>query len=164
MRNDRNIRDYFIQPRISSIAKTEEFRTMTEIMNSGKYLADLSLFKFETAEVSGLTQNTFNDFIAYLTDNPGNTQVIEFDHNAALRFEYKSWSICKWLYGNSELYYLIFALNDIEHDADLSYDYLRTHPIRVPAGPGLEALQRLLTFKERIETSEGNGSFYVDEM
>ncbi len=164
MRNDRNIRDYFLEPKVSATAKVDEFQTMSEIMNSGEYIVDLSLYKFETAEVSGLTQNMFNDFIAYLTDNPANTRTVEFDHNAALRFEYKSWSICKWLYGNTELYYLLFALNDIEHDADLSYDYLRSHPLRVPTGLGIEALKNLLIFKDRIETSEGNGSFYVNEL
>lgn len=164
MRNDNNIRDFFIQPKISANAQVSEYRSMSDIMNSGEYLVDLSLYKFETAEISGLTQNVFNEYIAYLVDNPGNTQVVTFDHHAALRFEYKSWSICKWLYGNTELYYLIFALNDIEHDADLSYDYLKTHPLRVPTGLGLDALKRILAFKERIETSDGDGSFYVDEM
>lgn len=164
MRNDNNIRDFFIQPKISANAQSKEYVSMREIMNSGQVLVDLSLYKFETAEVNGLTQNLFNEYIAYLTDNPGNTQYVTFDHHSALRFECKSWSICKWLYGNSELYYILFALNDIEHDADLTYDFLRTHSLRVPTGVGLDALKRILTFKERIETSDGNGSFFVDEM
>lgn len=164
MRQDKNIRDYFITPKISSNAQTQELTSITDIMNSGKYLVDLSLYKFETPQVGGVSQNIFNDYIHYFTDNPQNTQRVMFDSYAARRFEYKSWSICKWLYGNTELYYLIYALNDIEHDADLSYDYLTTHPLLVPSGPGLEALKDILLFKERVETSDGNGSFFVDEM
>lgn len=164
MRGDNNIRDYFLEPRLNKEHKSQEYTSITEIMDSGKVLVDLSMYKFETVEVDGLTQNVFNDYLSYITDNPENTQYITFDANAAVRFEFKPWSICKWLYGNSELYYILYALNDIEHDSDFSHDFLMSHPLRVITGPGLAALQKVLDFKQRIETSDGAASFYINEM
>lgn len=164
MRRDKNIREYYIDAKITSSTKSAEYISMSDIMNSGENIVDLSLYDFETGRVDGLTQNILNDYIPWFNGSNKNTQWLVFDNYSARHFEYKSWAICKWLYANTELYHLIYALNDIEHDSDLSYDYLITHRLKVPSAQGLDSLKKLLQFKERVETSDGNASFYVDEM
>lgn len=164
MRNDNNIRDYYLKPSITANHVSEELTSIEEIMNTGRLVSDLSLFKFETTDNTGIYQNVFNDYIPFFADNPKNVQRIKFNPASALRFAYKPWSICKALYGNTELYYLIYALNDIEHDSDLSQNFLSTHELIVPSAVGLDTLLKILNFKERLETSDGTATFFVDEM
>ena len=83
----------------------------------------------------------------------------KFDNYSARHFEYKSRSIAKYLYGDTRLFYFIFLFNDLSHDTDLSYDYLINHGLVLPNISGLELLEKLSTFKTKVETIDGNDSF-----
>lgn len=166
LRGDRNIRDYFNTPKLVSTALGEEPMSLTEILNYGSTFTKYSFFSYQTAKVDGLTQNILNEYMAFLTDKEEYFTLVTLDKYAAILFQYKSRSLAKYLYGDTSMYWIITFFNeDIQHDSDLTANYLRNNGLVVLNSKGLEALDKLVTFKEKLETQvDGGLALYNTEM
>lgn len=159
MRGDRNIRDYYISPKVVSTPLGTEVHTMNEFLVQVKNPSKYSFYSFETKPIDGLTNNILNDYLVFLTDKTDCFDKFKFDSFAARHFEFKSRSIAKYLYGDTSLFYFIFVFNDISHDSDLSYDYLVNHGLIMPNVAGIELIKKLLVFKNKTETVSGVKAF-----
>ncbi len=159
MRGDKNIRDFFITPRVVSTPLGKESKGLQEFLSDVPNKSNYTYYNFETKKIDGITINILNDYMAFILDKQHCFTLFKFDHFAARLFEFKSRSIAKYLYGDTRLFYFIFLFNDLSHDTDLSYDYLINHGLVLPNLSGLELLEKLSTFKTKIETIDGNASF-----
>ncbi len=160
MRGDKNIRDYFMAPKVVSISLGKEPTDIKDFLASVGEKSQYSFYNFESKRIGGLTTNILNDYMPYLLDKEDCFTLFKFDHYAARLFEYKSRSIAKYLYGDTRLFYFIFIFNDLNHDTDLSYDYLINHGLVMPNISGLELIDNLNTFKNKVETIDGANSFH----
>lgn len=163
MRGDRNIRDYYITPKVVSTPLGKEPATLTEFINRVSEKTNYTFYSFESKTFDSINTNILNDYLAYILDKKECFSLFKFDPSAARHFEYKSRSIAKYLYGDTRLFYFIFVFNDIQHDSDLSYDYLINHGLKMPNISGLELLKSLNVFKARVETVSGNRSFLASD-
>lgn len=158
-RGDKNIRDYFIEPLVVSTPLGKESQGLREFLEDIPNKTNYTFYNFETSKIDGITNNILNDYMPFIMDKTGCFTHFKFDHYAARHFEYKSRSIAKYLYGDTRLFYFIFLFNDLAHDTDLTYDYLINHGLIMLNISGLDLLQKLSTFKTRVETIDGNDSF-----
>lgn len=160
MRGDKNIRDYFVSPRVVSTPLGKESTGLKEFIQSTKERSKYSFYSFETNRLEGgIVNNILNEYMPYILDKDYCFTKFTFDHYAARLFECKSRSIAKYLYGDTRLFYFIFLFNDVSHDTDIDYDYLLNHGLVLPNVSGLELLDKLSTFKSKIETIDGVDSF-----
>lgn len=159
MRGDKNIRDYFLTPKVVSTPLGEETSNLKDFINSVGQKNTYTFYNFETKRVEGITDNILNSYMPFILDKVECFTKFEFDNYSARLFEFKSRSIAKYLYGDTRLFYFIFLFNDLSHDTDLTYDYLINHGLIMPNISGLELLEKLSTFKTRVETIDGMASF-----
>ena len=159
MRGDRNIRDYFINPAVTPTPLGVESKGLKEFLSNIPNKTNYTYYNFETKRIEGITNNILNDYMPFILDKTECFTKFKFDNYSARHFEYKSRSIAKYLYGDTRLFYFIFLFNDLSHDTDLSYDYLINHGLVLPNISGLELLEKLSTFKTKVETIDGNDSF-----
>lgn len=160
MRGDRNIRDYFINPVVANINNKVEPNDLRSFVAQIPDKSGVSFYNFETKRIGDITNNILNNYMSFILDKTGCFDKFTFDNYAARHFEFKSRSIAKYLYGDIRLWYFIFLFNDVSHDTDLTYDYLINHGLIMPNIAGLELLEKLLVFKNKIETIDGNDSFH----
>lgn len=162
LRDDRNIRDYFKIPLLTQDVSVEEPETLEALMSLDNE-SDFNIHKFESEHSSGLTQNILDRYIAFLEDKPELFTRVKFDRYIANMCEFKSRSIAKYLYGNTQLFYLIQYFNDISHDSELTASYLRETGLKMLNGKGFEMLNKILIFKERVEAVDGSSTFFEED-
>lgn len=162
MRGDRNVRDSFIMPLIVNENMSEEPESLLDILNKPNNLHKHSFYQFQTPRVNGITQNTLNRYMPYLIDKNECFDLLKFKPTEARFFEYKTRSLSKYLYGTTDLYFIIKLFNDIQHDSELSYNFLTETGIRVLNSAGLKVLDDLLRFQQRVETVDGDDAFIQD--
>lgn len=129
----------------------ERFRDLIFNMNN---IVDLSLFKFDSFLYDGSVVNVLSDFFSWLIANPNFFHVMKCDIYKATYFEYKPKLISKYLYGTTELSYIITYFNDIQHDSELTKDMLMTRGFVYLNQEGLHALEKILSFKEFMESND----------
>lgn len=159
MRGDKNIRDYFINTKVTPSPIGRESHNMRAFLDGAKEKTYYTFYSFEAKEIDGLTNNILNDYLAFIMDNEGCFSHFKFDSFSARHFEFKSRSFAKYLYGDTRLFYFVFLFNDLTHDSDLTYDYLTQHGLIMPNLNGLELLRKIIVFKNKTETISGNNSF-----
>lgn len=159
MRGDKNIRDYFITPRVVSTPMGKEPTSIGEFLSGIENKGDITFYSFETLKIDGINHNILNDYLAFIIDKEECFDKFTFDPFSARHFEFKSRSIAKYLYGDTRLFYFIFIFNDLSHDSDLTYDYLTQHGLILPNINGIELMKKLNIFKTRVETMNGVASF-----
>lgn len=156
---DRHIREYFADPILSGEnlgkepVRLQDF--ITRVEQPGRY----SVFRFECSSPEGDIQNILNDYYGYLY-NGNFLHRLRFDQYAVHHFAFKPNSIAKWLYGDTNMAYTLFLFNDIQHESDLTPQFLESEGLLVLNKEGLRALDKILTFKERVETEIGYAAFY----
>lgn len=160
MRGDKNVRDFFVTAKVASVAIGSEPSSLKEFLDRVSDKSTYSFYNFETKRIGGLTNNILNEYMPYILDKTECFSLFKFDHFAARLFEFKSRSIAKYLYNDTRLFYFIFLFNDLSHDTDLTYDYLINHGLIMPNIAGLELIERLVTFKNKVETIDGANSFH----
>lgn len=162
LRDDKNIRDYFAIPLLAQNLSNTEPESLSDIMEINNE-SNFSIFKFETSNNIGLTQNILDRYIPYLEDKPELFSRVVFDKYIANLCEFKSRSIAKYLYGDTSLFYMIMTFNDLQHDSELTAQYLRTSGLKMLNGKGFEELNKLLGFKQRIEAIDGDAAFFEED-
>lgn len=165
MRNDKNIRDYYLIPKVSNTPLGSEPTSFSEFLDKMKEKQDYDMTQFEVEDPNEMliAQNMLDKYFPYL-DRPEYKFTMKFDKYLASHMEFKSRSISKYFYGDTRLFWVLFKLNDITHDSDLTKDYLMNSGLTVFNLEGLQAFKKLLTFKERVETMDGQGVFFDPEI
>lgn len=160
MRGDKNIRDYFMSSKVVNISLGRDPNNLKDFLNSIGDKSVYTFYNFESKRINGVTNNIINDYLPFMIDKVECFTRFKFDHYAARLFEYKSRSIAKYLYGDVRLFYFIFIFNDLSHDTDLSYDFLLNHGLIMPNLSGLELIEKINIFKNKVETIDGANSFH----
>lgn len=138
-------------------------RTFTDLAEKYNSLTRYALERYESSNKIGLKHNVLIKYLWAIYDNPDYITNYRLNIYLANECEFKSKSLAKVLYGDTEMYWIILMLNDISHESELSKDMLMNKGVMVLNGNGLTYLTKLLNFKMRKEVQNSIDIFTQKE-
>lgn len=147
------MRGLFQKPLLFQHYEKEDPKTFIETIWTRNSMGEYNLFQFDAYASDGTVHNILNEFYSWLVGNPQFFDRLVFDKYTSVYFEFKPKSIAKYIYGNTELYYIITLFNDIQHPSDLTRQYLKTQGLMYLNMTGMKALHDIIIFKRYVEAN-----------
>lgn len=126
--------------------------------------SNLTHYKFDTEFQNGWL-NILGEYSTWLMPHvsPSMFTKIKFDIKAATYMEYRIYTLAQHLYGDPNLFYIIYYFNDIQHPSDLTRERLVTEGIWALNTHGIDTLRKVLVFKHRQEAMVDGDDFAFED-
>lgn len=156
-----DIRNLVVGGRLDDTNLISPIKTLDELLD---YFKDVkskgSLASFEVISKNGNIKNRLKDYLDFLQDN---IYLVTLSRDEALRFYGRPNFLANYLYGNPAMAWILLILNELNHPSEMNMDLL-LNGIKILNREGIRKLDKILKLFDRVDTIEGTGSMYGEEI
>jgi len=150
-RGDGDYRDYHNRRLLVDVSSVEP-SSLSTILDADKNPHMYSDYSFEVVNSTGWRViDMLADYLPMFDCRPELFTRVTFDDRTALLFEYKIHSLSNYLYGTTELYWIILLFNEIDDNSDLTRVFLKEKGILALNSDGIGLLNEILSLRDRMK-------------
>lgn len=156
-----DVRNLVIGGRLDDSNLVNQIKTLDDLLD---YFKDVktkgALSSFEVISKSGNIKNRLKDYLDFLQDG---VYLVTLNRDEALRFFGRPNFLANYLYGNPAMAWVLLILNELNHPSEMNMDLLLSG-IKILNRDGINKLTKIVNLFKRIDTIEGEGSMYGEEI
>jgi len=161
LRGDNSYRDYHGRMLVTEGVPGSEPSNLPALLKQARDFHELSDFAFEVYDGSGyMCIDGMADYLIMFDSRPDLFKWIQFDDYAAIHFAMKWHSLSDYLYGTTELFWVIPFFNNISDPTEMTRDYLKKYGIWALKQEGLDILEYVKVLYKRINVQNGTNILF----
>lgn len=157
-----DIRNLVIGGRLNDTNMINSINTLDDLLNHFRENVKSynALPAFEVVSKSGNIKNKLKDYLDFLQTD---YYLVKLTRDQALRFYGRPNFLANYLYGNPSMAWVIMILNELNHPSEMNMDLLLSG-IKILNTQGISKLTKIINLFTRIDTIEGDGMMYGEEV